>query len=70
MPVTVNEVFAKFKENDPQHKKAIHETERYGEIGNFYSNIDSALSTGWKPMVSLKTGIKYTIDYFKSCHNE
>jgi len=65
VPVTVNEVFAKFKENDPQHKKAIHKTERYGEIGNFFSNIDSALSTGWKPMVSLKTGIKYTIDYFK-----
>jgi UDP-glucose 4-epimerase len=65
VPVTVNEVFAEFQTNDPQHKQAVHKPERYGEIGNFYSNIDCALSTGWRPKVTLKEGIKDTIDSFK-----
>ena len=64
VPVTVNEVFTEFQANDPQHKQAVHKPERYGEIGNFYSNIDCALSTGWSPKVTLKAGIKNTIDYF------
>ncbi len=65
IPVTVNEVFAEFQVNDPQHNKTTYKPERYGEIGNFYSNIDRALSTGWSPNVTLKDGIKNTIDYFK-----
>ena len=64
VPVTVNEVFTEFQANDPQHKQAVHKPERYGEVGNFYSNIDCALSTGWSPKVTLKAGIKNTIDYF------
>ena len=64
VPVTVNEVFAEFQANDPQHKQAVHKPERYGEVGNFYSNIDCALSTGWSPKVALKAGIINTIDYF------
>jgi len=64
VPVTVNEVFTEFQANDPQHKQAVHKPERYGEVGNFYSNIDCALSTGWSPNVTLKAGIKNTIDYF------
>ena len=64
IPVTVNEVFSEFQANDPQHKPAVYKPERYGEIGNFYSNIDCALSTGWSPKVTLKAGIKNTIDYF------
>ena len=65
VPVTVNEVFTEFQANDPQHKQAIHKPERYGEIGNFYSNIDCALSTGWSPKITLMAGIKDTIDSFK-----
>ena len=65
VPVTVNEVFAEFQVNDPQHNQPTYKPERYGEIGNFYSNIDCALSTGWKPKVTLKEGIKETIDYFQ-----
>ena len=65
VPVTVNEVFAEFQINDPHHNQAIYKPERYGEIGNFYSNIDCALSTGWSPKVTLKSGIKETINYFK-----
>jgi len=64
VPITVNEVFTEFQANDPQHKQAVHKPERYGEVGNFYSNIDCALSTGWSPKVTLKAGIKNTIDYF------
>ena len=65
VPVTVNEVFAEFQINDPHHNQAIYKPERYGEIGNFYSNIDCALNTGWSPKVTLKSGIKETINYFK-----
>jgi UDP-glucose 4-epimerase len=65
IPVTVNEVFSEFQANDPQQKQAVHKPERYGEIGNFYSNIDSALSTGWSPKVTLKAGIKETLISFK-----
>ena len=65
IPVTVNEVFAEFQLNDPHHKQATYKPERYGEIGNFYSNIDCALSTGWSSKVTLKSGIKETINYFK-----
>jgi UDP-glucose 4-epimerase len=65
IPVTVNEVFAEFQANNLQHNQATYKPERYGEIGNFYSNIDHALSTGWRPKVTLKSGIKETIDYFK-----
>ena len=65
VPVTVNEVFAEFQINDLHHNQAIYKPERYGEIGNFYSNIDCALSTGWSPKVTLKSGIKETINYFK-----
>ena len=65
VPVTVNEVFAEFQINDPHHNQATYKPERYGEIGNFYSNIDCALSTGWSPKVTLKSGIKETINYFK-----
>ena len=64
-PVSVNEVFAEFQANNLQHNQATYKPERYGEIGNFYSNIDHALSTGWRPKVTLKSGIKETIDYFK-----
>ena len=65
VPVTVNEVFAEFQVNDPHHKEAVYKPERFGEIGNFYSNIDYALSTGWSPKVTLKIGINNTINYFK-----
>lgn len=64
VPVTVNEVFTEFRANDPQYKQAVHKPERYGEVGHFYSNIDRALSTGWSPNVTLKAGIKNTIDYY------
>jgi len=64
IPVTVNEIFAEFRKNNTQNKKAVYKPERYGEIGNFYSNINNALNTGWSPKVSLKLGIKNTIDYF------
>ena len=65
VPVTVNQVFAEFQAHDPQHKQAIYKLERHGEIGNFYCNIDHAIGTGWKPKVTLKSGIKETIDFFK-----
>ena len=65
VPVTVNEVFTEFQANDTQHKQAVHKPERYGEIGNFYSNIDRALRTEWSPGVTLKIGIKKTISFFK-----
>ena len=65
VPVTVNEVFTEFQANDPQHKQAVHKPERYGEIGNFYSNIDCALKTEWSPGITLKMGIKETISFFK-----
>jgi UDP-glucose 4-epimerase len=65
IPVTVNEVFSEFQSNDPQHKPAVHKPERYGEIGNFYSNIDYVLSTGWSPKVDLKEGIIKTISFFQ-----
>ena len=65
VPVTVNEVFAEFQINDARHNQATYKPERHGEIGNFYSNIDFALSTGWSPKVTLKSGIKETIKYFK-----
>ena len=64
-PVSVNEVFAEFQENDPKHKQAVQKQERYGEIGNFYCNVDCALSTGWEAQFDLKKGIKNTIDYFR-----
>jgi len=65
VPVTVNEVFTEFQVNDPQHNQPTYKPERYGEIGNFYSNIDCALSTGWKPKVDLKDGIVKTINFFQ-----
>jgi UDP-glucose 4-epimerase len=65
IPVSVNEVFSEFQANDPQHKPAVHKPERYGEIGNFYSNIDCVLSTGWSPKVDLKEGIIKTISFFQ-----
>ncbi len=65
IPVTVNEIFQEFQANDPQHKHAVHKPERFGEIGNFYSNIDCALKTEWSPEVTLKIGIKKTISFFK-----
>ena len=70
VPVTVNEVFANFKEMDTTNKDAIYHAERYGEIGNFYLDINRALKTGWKPTVSLKNGIKFTTNYFKNCLDE
>ncbi len=63
-PVTVNEVFSEFQANDLQYKSAVRKPERYGEIGNFYCNIDHALGTGWSPKITLKAGIKSTIDSF------
>jgi len=68
VPVTVNEVFSEFQLHDLQRKSAVHKPERYGEIGNFYSNINLALSTGWTPKISLKEGIKKTVDYYKEYH--
>jgi UDP-glucose 4-epimerase len=65
IPVTVNEVFAEFQINDTHYNQATYKPERQGEIGNFYSNINCALSTGWSPKVTLKSGIKETIKYFK-----
>jgi UDP-glucose 4-epimerase len=65
VPVSVNEVFGEFKEYDSQIKKAINKPERFGEIGNFYSNINNALETGWSPKVELKKGIAKTISFFK-----
>jgi nucleoside-diphosphate-sugar epimerase len=65
IPVTVNEIFKEFQVHDPQHKQAVHKPERFGEIGNFYSNIDCALKTEWSPEVTLKIGIKKTISFFK-----
>ena len=69
VPVTVNELFVEFQANDPQDIQATYKPERYGEIGDFYSNIDCALSTGWEIQFDLKKGIKDTIDYFsKNIH--
>jgi UDP-glucose 4-epimerase len=43
----------------PPDRKAI-------DIGNYYSDYKKITqSLDWKPKVSLKDGLKYTLDYFK-----
>ena len=65
VPVSVNEVFAEFQENSSKNMTAaIHKPERFGEIGKFFCDIDHALNTGWKAHISMKDGIRNTIDYF------
>lgn len=70
IPSTVNEVFDKFREYNPKYKNAIYKNERFGEIGNFYTTINKALKTGWKPKFNLDQGIKKTINFFKSSYHE
>jgi UDP-glucose 4-epimerase len=62
--VSINDVFAEFQTNDKKKQKAILKPERFGEIGNFYSDINNALKTGWKPKVSLKEGVYKTINFY------
>ena len=69
-PSTVNQVFAKFQKYDLKQKDAIYKNERFGEIGNFYTTINKALKTGWKPKFNLDQGIKKTINFFKSSYHE
>ena len=64
IPVSINDVFAEFQTNDKKKQKAILKPERFGEIGNFYSDINNAQKTGWKPKVSLKEGVYKTINFY------
>ncbi len=69
-PSTVNQVFAKFQKYDLKQKDAIYKNERFGEIGNFYTNIDNALRKEWVPKFNLDDGIKRTVSFFKSLNDE
>ena len=65
VPVTVNELFNVFQEQNSKAKKPVYKPERHGEIGNFYADISYALETGWKWKVTLKEGVSMTISAFK-----
>jgi len=65
IPVTVNEVFAEFQRQDPDHKPALIKPERFGEIGGFYSDVSLAKQQGWSPKIDLAEGIAMTIDDFR-----
>jgi len=70
IPTSVNQVFELFKLHDVDQKNAIVKPERFGEIGDFYCDVTSAMSTGWKPKIDLKRGISQTIDFFIKNQNE
>ena len=65
VPVTVNELFDVFQEQNSKAKKPVHKPERHGELGNFYADISYALETGWRWKVALKDGVRKTISSFK-----
>ncbi len=64
IPITVNEIFKELKLLFPSINKALHKPERYGEIGNFYCDVNLAESTGWRSKIDLKEGINKTIKFF------
>ena len=65
IPITVNQVFEEFQKLDPEHKDAIRKSERFGEIGDFYCDVNRAFGVGWSAKIDLEHGIKNTITYFK-----
>ncbi len=65
VPVTVNELFDVFQEQNSKAENPVHKPERHGEIGNFYADISYALETGWRCKVTLKEGVSKTISSFK-----
>ena len=63
---TVNEIFQQLKEITGYTKPALYGPAKVGETFKIYLNAKRAeRELGWRPTISLKEGLKRTVDYFK-----
>jgi UDP-glucose 4-epimerase len=65
-PTSVNELLRLMNELNGTNIPPIYHSERPGEIRHSYLNNEKARQElGWQPMVSLRKGLKKTLDYYR-----